>query len=518
MRKLQLICLILFLLAYSNLQASEWQKKLKSLLVQDDLQKIETLAPMLTEAKPPLLQVLDVMREKPDSKPDYGHHLRMSMCLDGIERPYCLFVPNRKELGSAPLFVYLHGAVTRSEIRKEPLAYAKNAPFLSLCKERGWFHLTPFGQKGAAWWDKVGMANIMSQIALIKSQYDIDDNRVYLGGFSDGGSAAFCLAMVKPSVFASFIALNGHIGVGSLDGDLSTFVQNMSQTPVYAVTTNKDGLYPTKVMAPTLDLAQRFGARLTYRMLPGTHTFDYSTTEIPRISRFMDSSVRNPNPGAIDWEAASADYGRCHWLQILELAPFSKRKSWHHDANISLVSDRITIGFHEDSEFKGEGDRVKSLAKGHTVARLIGLQVGDVITAGGKMAIKSGKDLAAYKKTLKRGSPIELTVLRENKTLVLRGTIPPPEYYYLFKRQRPSGRVKARVQGNRFILETSRTAKVRLLLNSDQIEPGSLVEVYADDKKIHSVETEIDYDFLLRDFLQRRDRKNIYYGFIDVEI
>ncbi len=84
---------------------------------------------------------------------------------------------------------------------------------------------------------------------------------MWLGGFSDGASAAFLYGMVAPNDYAAFVALNGHMGVGSLDGNLPTYAPNLANTPVYAVTTFDDPLYPARVMRRTIEMAREAGRR-----------------------------------------------------------------------------------------------------------------------------------------------------------------------------------------------------------------------------------------------------------------
>jgi len=497
-----------------------WREDLQSLLVEEDAGKRHDRIAAIVAAAPPfeeLRKAIEARSFAPPQKQDQVV-LERRRCIDGSERPYCVYVPPKYDASEpTPLFVYLHGGVSRKDLPEDPLAYVNGCKFLSTARERGWFLLCPFGQAGATWWDSVGMENVLGQIAAVKSRYNIDDDRVWLGGFSDGGSAAFLYAMAVPGPFGAFVALNGHMGVGSLDGDLSTFVSNMAGSAVYAVTTENDGLYPTRLMAPTLDMAMRAGARLTYRCLPGQHEFDYAQSEVPRIARFLDRHRRDPYPGRLQWQSADADLGRCHWIRILAIDP-SERKDWHDDYNQPLVSDGVTIGFIEDTDFKGPGDRVASLVKGTTVARRIGLQEGDVIVRGGDRAIGSPADLAAYKAGLKRGSPIELEVERAGTRVVLRGTIPPPEYYYVFKRMRPSGAVRARALGTTYHLETSGVARLRVHFSPDQVEPGETVRIVADGNEVYRGPAAVSLQYFLEDFIERRDRRAVYFGYVDVDV
>ena len=62
----------------------------------------------------------------------------------------------------------------------------------------GWIIIFPLGQRGATWFDRVGMANVLAQLAAVKRRYNVDEDRVFLGGFSDGGSGALSWGFTTP--------------------------------------------------------------------------------------------------------------------------------------------------------------------------------------------------------------------------------------------------------------------------------------------------------------------------------
>ena len=132
----------------------------------------------------------------------------------------------------------------------------------------------PMGQAGATWWNEVGMTNISALVRRVKSGFNIDDDQVYLGGFSDGGSAGFLFAMTLPTDFAAFMALNGHMGVGSEDGGLPTYATNLFNSPIFATTTDRDQLYPTSMMERSIAMAEKAGAKIHYKRMKGEHSFD----------------------------------------------------------------------------------------------------------------------------------------------------------------------------------------------------------------------------------------------------
>jgi len=347
------------------------------------------------------------------------------------------------------------------------------------------------------------MTNIKRQLQLVKHHYNVDDDRVYLAGFSDGASAGFLHAMVRPDDFAAIVALNGHMGVGSLDGDLPTYAANMANTPVYAVTTDQDGLYPTSVMSPTIDSAIKAGADILYRQLSGTHSFDYSDTELPLISDYLVRHPRNTLPHKIYWETGSIEFSKCRWLEIGQILP-CEAADWHRDHNPILVSDRITIGFiPEESE---TGVKVGSVSE-KTYAEKVGLKASDTIIAAAGIKISNIDDLDNAKSKVKRGDQFDLTVLRDGKTVELKGRLPAEELYYLFKRTVPSAAVKAVQIGNQIKLETSRVGSVKIHVFEEQLNIEKNIEVFCNGKLVFNGMVKPDAAVILTNYLKNRDRK-----------
>ncbi len=192
---------------------------------------------------------------------------------DGKKRPWVLVIPEGYDASKAtPLMVVLHGGVSRPTIADDPSGYATGPSPLSILSRRmKCLAAFPMGENGATWWDDVGIENVRRIVRMLKTEFNVDDDRVSLGGFSDGASAAFLYSMVDSTDYGALLALNGHLGVGSLAGKLPTFASNMANVPVYATTTFADGLYPSKRMRPTIRMAVAAGGRIRYREMQGGH-------------------------------------------------------------------------------------------------------------------------------------------------------------------------------------------------------------------------------------------------------
>jgi poly(3-hydroxybutyrate) depolymerase len=519
MRVLVIVFFSLLVAAPAAAGPADWQQAFDELLsAAPDAQgallaEVERAEPVWTDV---------VARIQAMSFPDASERgtavLRTTVCEDGVERPWVIVIPADYDPGMpTPLLVVLHGGVSRTTIEEDPLAYVGEDEFGSLIRDRGWLALYPFGQVGATWWDEVGMANIRGLVRTVKREYNVDDDRVWMAGFSDGASAGFLHAMVAPDDYAAFVALNGHMGVGSLDGDLPLYAPNFSNTPVYAVTTFGDQLYPSARMRPTIAMAREAGGDIFYRELEGEHEFSYAGDELPRIGRFLERHPRDPFPSGIVWETAGPEFGRCRWFAI-DRVTTDEPKAWHADHNAALVDEAVTIGFQPDDAFEGIGVRVASLAEGDYPAAAMGLEAGDIIVAGGGEPIATMDDLGAFKAGLKRGDTFELTVLRGEGKVTLDGKMPEPANYLLFKRDVPSGLARASCSANTIDVETSRVGAFRVFVHPDMVRLDRNLVIRANGETVFDGRVAPDVGFLLKNFLANRDRKLLYVAEIRVSL
>jgi predicted esterase len=514
------IVLTLFLTAAAVSAASPgWQEALDELLSAPPdaqaalLAKIEKAAPAWTDV---------VARIQGASFPDVSDKgvpvLRTTVCRDGVERPWVVTAPAGYDPKiPTPLLVILHGGVSRAAIEEDPIASVQDDELGAFAREHGWLALHPFGQSGATWWDEVGMANVSDLVRTVKREYNVDDDRVWMAGFSDGASAAFLHAMVLPNDYAAFVALNGHMGVGSLDGNLPLYATNLANTPLYAVTTFDDQLYPSERMRPSIEMARRAGGDILYRELPGEHEFTYANDELPRIGRFLERHPRDPLPSRIVWEAGGPEFGACRWFAI-DRVTTGEPEPWHTDHNVAMVDEEVTIGFQPDGAFDGKGLKVASILDGEYPAAAMGLEPGDVIVAAGAKTIDTMDDLGAFKAGMKRGDPFDLTILRGEERLVLKGKFPNPANYLVFKRDVPSGLARASFAANAIDVETSRVGAFRVLVHPDMIRLDRNLVIRANGTTVFDARVVPDLDFLLRNYLRNRDRTLLYVAEVRVPL
>lgn len=441
------------------------------------------------------------------------------MCEDGVRRPYIVCVPPIYGNGKAtPLLVVLHGGVARPEIRDNPRQYAQDHPFTKMARQNGWLALYPFGQEGATWFDPVGMSNIKNLVRVVKSGYNVDDDRVWMGGFSDGASASYGHAMLDPSDYAAFVALNGDMGVTSYDGKIPTYPVNLANSPVYAISTDQDALYPSSQMRKAVRMALDAGARILYKEREGEHRFSYADQEIPIISEFLARHERDPFPARIVWESPGGRFGHCFWLAI-DSASSEPPEPWHGEYNVDIIDSSITIGFIPDDTYKGEGVLVGGLANGDYIAARIGLKKSDIIVEGNGLHIANFDDLKSFKSRLSYGEPVTIKVLRNGKKIELKGTLPEPSTSPLFLMPDfPSARIEAIYYGNIVEIEASRLKSFRIFVNPDMFNIERNLMVRVNGKTVYDRQIVPDLTYLLRNFWYNLDRKLVYIAEVKINL
>ncbi len=439
---------------------------------------------------------------------------------DTLQAPFFVYVPTGYDPASpTPLMVWLHGGVYRPEFINE-INQVTGHPIIDLCEETGMILLFPAGKAGCLWWDDTGIANLQWQIREMKRRYNIDDDHVFLGGFSDGASGSFHLAMLTPTDFAVFFPWSGNMAVGSLVGKMPVYLPNMSCRPVFATNGGKDGLYPSERMLPFMKLALEHGCELYFTSYDTAgHNYGYLSLEWRPFAERVKAFSRKPLRPRLVWETSDLKYGGVDWLEVTALDTGRRREEWHVDVNRRMTNDRVTIGFNADSEWEGEGVCVASVSQDTSLpAYKIGLQKGDVVIGLDDIPVADLRELSDAKATKKRGETVRIKLKRGEEILDFESQFPPINEYDAFVRTSPSGAVQAVRIGNRFEIKASRVSGLRLKLCREMIRWDQPVEVLVNGEVVFKDLVKPDINFMLDEFAGNRDKRLLWLAKIDLEL
>ncbi len=154
---------------------------------------------------------------------------------------------------------------------------------------------------------------------------NIDDDRIYLSGYSQGGHVSWHLATMFPRHFAAVVPM---AGIPFFEGGLVTstiYLENLSNLPLWAIWGEKDGATP-----PALGNVD--SCRIATKRLKELGNKLYKGTELPgkghggcyppsgEFAKFLDAHKRNTTPEKFQHRFHLAHHTRGYYLRAERLA------------------------------------------------------------------------------------------------------------------------------------------------------------------------------------------------------
>ena len=218
------------------------------------------------------------------------------------------------------------------------------------------------GKRNFGWvYQQEAFEAILKQIRYVKSLYNIDDQKVFLGGHSNGGSGSFWFAMKKPSSFAAFFAFNFLPASYSSN----TTLRNLDNTwDFFGISGKEDKIFPATLVENIYTTAQASGTKWKNVFLDGGHTLPFERSDsIAFIFEKIALQKREQFPKKLIWETDDVRNGKIHWIEITKLDTLASRSPWHVDIIPSMVKEnKVKIPFN-----KNKTGSLKAQIKGNDV-------------------------------------------------------------------------------------------------------------------------------------------------------
>lgn len=170
-----------------------------------------------------LLTILNSCKKNDDNSEDcYSNSNAQTIVHDGINREYILYIPDSyDETSSVPLLLMFHGfSGSASEFingsvdgDSDMRLLAESDTFIlvypqgSCLDGASHWNPCPIGEDNKSTTDDLGF--IESMINEISSQHNIDMERVYAAGYSNGGMMSYGLANYKSNLIAAVASVSG---------------------------------------------------------------------------------------------------------------------------------------------------------------------------------------------------------------------------------------------------------------------------------------------------------------------
>ena len=451
-----------------------------------------------------------------------GRHVLARQNRDGLEHGYVVRVPESYDPAVRyPVIVYLHGGVSRPK-REDGTWWRREE---RLARDDA-IVVAPASWNESLWWQESQIENLAGVLNDLKRTWNMDENRAYLIGISDGATGIFYQAMKATTPWAAFLTLNGHPLVlanpaSDVDGDLH--VTNLRNKPLFVVNGGRDPLYPAASVVPFMRLFQQAGVFLDFRPQPEAgHDVSWWDDEKPAMDEFMTERARRPLPARLSWETERTDrYNRAHWLVITELGEVEGEPDLPEYNAIVDPAQSVQLGINMIGQMvDGSGLRVLEVGP-DSLASASGMVNDDTIVEVSGIAGPSVEDLRQALVGFSPGQQIPMVIQRGIERIEMTLDYPAeaaPRGRQAFPRTSRAGRVELDQRGNAVTAYTRGVRRFQLLISPEQFDFTQPISVVVNGVATFEGMVEPDIEALLRWVAIDQDRTAMYGAELDIEV
>lgn len=213
----------------------------------------------------------------------------------GKEMEYGLFVPSTYDKEKkTPLMIALHG------LGSNPQQIMRYPQLTDLAEKHGYVVAAPMGYNNSGWYGQkptfgrkpepanlheLSEKDVMNVLEIVKKDYNIDPDRIYLMGHSMGGGGTFHLALKYPDIWAALGPIAPAIFRPASE------VEKIKHIPVILIQGEKDNLVRVSMVRPWAAKMKELGMKHEYIEVPGGDHINI-ISKIPEMYEFFNKHKR----------------------------------------------------------------------------------------------------------------------------------------------------------------------------------------------------------------------------------
>ncbi|MBY0514139.1 MAG: prolyl oligopeptidase family serine peptidase [Gemmataceae bacterium] len=214
----------------------------------------------------------------------------------GKEMEYALFVPAKYDKEKkTPLIIALHG------LGGTPQGIIRYRGFTDLAEKHGYIVAAPMGYSTGGWYgatpltkradDPPNLAelsekDVMNVLGVVRKEYTVDPDRVYLMGHSMGGGGTVHLAIKYPDVWAALCPIAPALLRPAAD------VAKIKHLPVILIQGDNDRLCPVSTARRWVDEMRKNEMTVEYVEVAGGDHGSVAAPNLPKMFEFFDKHPR----------------------------------------------------------------------------------------------------------------------------------------------------------------------------------------------------------------------------------
>lgn len=305
----------------------------KYISTRDDKEADEILEHILSH---PILNIdqilIQLKRWKRYEEEKKGALIDQKATIGSSEIRYALYVPEGYSPQIAyPLIVCLHGAGFDGNRYLERWSTRLGESYIILCPS----------VEGGVWWTDEAAVQVISLIQDIKARYNIDTNRIFLTGMSNGGVGALRIGINFPDRFAGVAPMAGAMPVEAMP-----FLKNLKNTPVYIIHGSKDQVMSVEYSRKINSRLQDLGYDVVYKehdmVHPQAGGHFFPAEELPDLVKWLGGKRRNPYPKELTFLMNGNGRRGYYWVTIDETE--DKKEGKKNRALFTSIEAKVADG------------------------------------------------------------------------------------------------------------------------------------------------------------------------------
>jgi predicted esterase len=364
---------------------------------------------------------------------------------------YSIYTPEGYNLNKkSPMILLLHGAGDTGEnfINVWTKLLPKNEEYIIVAPT---YH--------GYWWTNEGEKFVLKVIENVISIYNIDIDRIFLSGFSNGAIGAYHLGTKYPNLFAGIIPISGL----PLNREL---LKNLSNLPILILHGTKDSLMSVNDARKIVEMLKGMKYDVTYHEHELGHRPPKDFKQI--ILNWCKDKKRVQYPKKIVY-VVTHENSKAYWIKI-------------NKVNNREENKLSTPGFLGVATEEIEGKLIVRNVTKDSAAEKAGILPGDIIISVEGIKISTRTELTNIIKKYKAGDKICISLQRNNeiKEIIAELGKRPQEF-----ESNPIGEIKAEISSHNKIFITSDKIKQFTIYFSDElIDFTKPVEIKVNGKQV----------------------------------
>ena len=213
------------------------------------------------------------------------------------EMEYAQFVPSTyKKENKSPLIIALHG------LGSNPQQIMRYRGLTDLAEKHGYIVAAPMGYNSGGWYgaripfktrkddpdnlSELSEKDVMNVLEIVRKEYTIDQDRIYLTGHSMGGGGTWHMAIKYPDLWAALAPIAPAIFRPATD------VEKVKHLPVILVQGDNDKLCPVETARKWADQMKKLEMTHEYVEIPGGDHISVAAQNLPKIFEFFGKHKR----------------------------------------------------------------------------------------------------------------------------------------------------------------------------------------------------------------------------------